>query len=295
MDQLDAMRNFVAIAERGSLSAAARALAAPVASVSRKLAALERHVGVRLVARSTRKIALTAAGERYLGRAREILAAVALADAESAGSAGTLVDTLSVSAPVAFGRLHVLPIVCELLGENPRIDVCLQLDDRNVDLIEERVDVAVRIGPLADSALTAARVGAVRRVVCASPAYLAAHGTPDTPEDLGSHACLAGTTLGRGDRWLFDGGRRVAVRARLGVTSNEAVVDAAIAGLGIARVLSYQAAAALESGALVRILERFEPAPLPVQLIHGEGRSARPALRAFVGLASKRLRARLRE
>lgn len=290
MDQLDAMRNFVAIGEKGSLSAAARSLGVPVASVSRKLAALERHVGARLVARSTRRVALTPAGQRYATRCKEILASLASADAELSDRRSGLRGLLSIAAPLAFGRLHVLPIVYDLLRDEPHLDVRLSLSDRNVDLIEERMDVAVRIGPLSDSTLTAMRVGSVRRILCASPAYLAARGAPTTLEDLAAHECIAVTTLGPGDRWTFAGGRRVTLRARLGVSSNEAVVDAAIAGVGIARVLSYQAEAAIAAGTLVRLLDAFEPPALPVQLLHGEGRTPSPALRAFLALAGRRLR-----
>lgn len=290
MDHLDAMRTLVAIAERGSLSAAARTLGTPVASVSRKLAALEKHVGTRLVARSTRRVALTAAGERYSMCCREILASIAAADAALSDRRGALHGTLSIAAPLAFGRLHVLPIVCDLLRAQAGLDVRLSLSDRNVDLIEERIDVAVRIGPLADSSLTATRVGRVRRIVCASPTYLAARGTPTTLEELGAHDCIAVTTLGPGDRWSFGGGRRVSLRARLAVSSNEAVVDAAIAGLGVARVLSYQADAAIAGGTLVRLLETLEPPALPIHLLHGERRSPRPELRAFLSLAQQHLR-----
>ncbi len=297
MDRLEAMRTFVAIAERGSLSSAARALGAPVASVSRKLAALEAYLGARLVARSTRRLALTAAGQRYLSRSREILDAVAAAEVELSGDGGELAGTLEITAPLAFGRLHVLPAVSELLKTHPRLQVKLRLDDRNVDLIEEGIDVAVRIGALPDSTLVASRVGTVRRITCASPAYLAAHGAPAAPEDLASHDCIAVTGVGSGERWSFAsprGTRSVAVRARLALTTNEAAVDAAVAGLGVTRVLSYQAAAALASGELVRILERFEPPAAPVHLLHSEGLTPSTKVRAFVQLAAPRLRAALR-
>lgn len=290
MDQLDAIRTFLAVAEHGSLSRAARSLDAPVASVSRKLAALEEHLRSRLVARSTRRLALTRAGHIYAARWREILDSVAAADEEARGGTREPAGTLTVAAPLAFGRIHVLPVVAEVLRDWPALDVRLALSDRNVDLIEERVDAAVRIGSLGDSNLSAIRVGTVRRIVCASPAYLAARGTPATPEDLAAHDCISVTTLGPGVRWSFAGGKTIAVRARLGVSSNEAAISAAVAGVGITRVLSYQAKASLRQGELIPLLELFEPASLPVHLLHGEGRKASASLRAFLDLAGKRLR-----
>ena len=290
MDQLEAMRCFLAIEEHGSLSAVARALGIPLASVSRRLAALERQLGARLVARSTRRLALTAAGKRYAQRCREILLALASAESEARGDAATPQGVLAVAAPLAFGRLHVLPLVQETLREWPALAVRLELADRNVDLIEEGIDVAVRIGALADSSLRAIRVGSVRRIVCASPGYLAERGAPASPEALAAHDCIAVTTLGPGDRWRFAGGRSVSVKVRLGVSSNETAVDAAAAGIGIARVLSYQADVALRARALVPLLEAFEPAPLPVHLLHGEGRTPSPKARVFLELATRRLR-----
>jgi DNA-binding transcriptional LysR family regulator len=297
VDQLDAMRVFVAISERGSLSAAARALGTPVASVSRKLAALETHLGARLVSRSTRRVALSEAGRRYLETCRSVLAQIDEADRGASGDAREPRGTLRVTAPVAFGRIHVLPIVSEFLRANPRVDVALNLADRNLEWVGDGLDVAIRIGALPDSSLRAVRVGAVRRITCASPAYLRERGRPARPEDLASHDCVSFDMLSAPERWTFParrGSRSVAVRSRLSVGSAEAAVDAASAGLGITRVLSYQAADAIATGRLVRILERFEPAPLPVHVLHAEGRSPREKVRAFVSLASARLREALR-
>jgi DNA-binding transcriptional LysR family regulator len=201
-----------------------------------------------------------------------------------------------VTAPVVFGRLHVLSVVTELLRRHPRVDVRLALDDRNVDLIEAGVDVAVRIGALPDSALFATRVGWMRRIACASPDYLKRRGVPATPADLTAHDCISFVTLGSAERWSFAGRRgaeSVAVRTRLAVNGAEAAVDAAAAGLGVARVLHYQAAAALASGRLRRVLERFEPPALPVSVVHGEGRAPRAKVRAFVALAAPLLRTSL--
>ena len=297
MDQLDSMRAFAAIAQAGSFSAAARALGAPVASVSRKLAALEQHVGARLVSRTTRRTALTEVGRRYLETCLRVLAQIDEADRSAAGDARGLQGLLTVTASVAFGRLHVVPVVTEFLRAHPQVDVRLALADRNLDWVDEGLDVAVRIGALPDSSLVATRVGAVRRITCASPDYLRKRGTPARLEDLAEHDCVSfegPATLGR---WSFPsrrGTRTVPVRSRLTVTTAEAAVDAAATGLGVTRVLSYQAADAISAGRLTRILERFEPSALPVSIIHADGRAPRPKVRAFVALAATRLRAALR-
>ena len=180
---------------------------------------------------------------------------------------------------------------------HPRVDVRLTLADRNFELIEESIDAAVRIGALPDSSLTAVRVGSMRRISCASPAYLMKRGVPATPEDLAAHACISFSGLSSPERWQFPGKRgtrSVAVRSRLVVNTAEAAVDAAIAGLGVTRLLAYQVAVALADGRLARVLGGFEPPAAPVSVVHGEGRSPRPKLREFVALAAERLRAALR-
>jgi DNA-binding transcriptional LysR family regulator len=297
VDQLEAMRVFVAVAKAGSLSSAGRALGLPVATVSRRLAALEAHLGARLLSRTTRRTALTEGGRRYLDACRRVLAEVDDADRSLAGELRELRGVLAVTAPVVFGRLHVLPVVAEFLRAHPRVDVRLVLSDRNAEMIDEGIDVAVRIGSLPDSSLVATRAGSVRLVACASPAYLRERGRPSRPEDLAAHDCVTLTMLASPERWSFPGRRgmrSVAVRSRLGVTTAEAAIDAAAEGLGVTRVLSYQAAAAIAAGRLVPVLERFEPAPVPVSVLHREGRAPSPKLRAFVGLAARRLRAALR-
>lgn len=295
MDQLDAMRVFAAVAKHGSFSAAARVLGIPVTTVSRRVAALEHHVRARLVSRTTRRMALTNAGRRYLDACERVLATIEEADQNALGERG-LHGALSVTAPVAFGRLYVLRVVAEFLKAHSRVDVRLSLADRNVDLIDEGIDVAIRIGALADSSLVTARVGSVRRITCASPGYLRERGIPVQPEDLASHDCITFNVLASPERWSFPtkrGLRSVAVRSRLIVTTAEAAIDAAAAGLGVTRVLSYQAAAAIGEGRLAPILERYEPAAVPVSVLHGEGRAPRPKVRAFVTLAAERLRAAL--
>jgi DNA-binding transcriptional LysR family regulator len=298
VDQLDGMRVFATIAERGSLSAAARTLGVPLASVSRKLAALETQLGARLVSRSTRRMAITEAGARYLAAVRRVLGEVEAANRSVAGDAAELEGRLAITAPIVFGRVYVLPIIIEFLQRHPRVDVRLALADHNFALIEEGIDAAVRIGTLPDSSLTRVRVGTMRRIACASPAYLKERGSPAQPDDLAAHDCVSFSGLSSPERWAFPdkrGTRSVAVRSRLVVNTAEAAVDAAIAGLGITRLLAYQVAGALADGRLVCVLERFEPPAAPVSIVHGEGRTPRPKLRELIALAAERLRAALRE
>jgi DNA-binding transcriptional LysR family regulator len=297
VDQLDAMRVFLAISETRSFSAAARTLGVPLASVSRKLAALEAHLGARLVSRTTRRMALTEAGQRYLETCRSVVAEVEEADRSLAGDPQQPHGRLAITAPVVFGRLHVLPVVIEFLKQHPRVDARLELADRNLELIDEGLDVAVRIGALPDSSLVARRVGSVRRITCASPAYLRERGTPARPEDLASHACISFAPLSSSERWSYPtrgGLQSVRVHSHLVTTGAESALEAAVAGLGIARALSYQAAPAIAAGRLTPILVGYEPPALPVHILHGEGRAPRPKVRAFVALAATRLRAALR-
>ncbi|HTO05470.1 MAG TPA: LysR substrate-binding domain-containing protein [Myxococcota bacterium] len=296
MDQLDAIRVFLAVASAGSLSAAARRLGLPVATVSRRIAALEKHVGARLVSRTTRRMALTDAGARYREACARIVAELEAAEREITGARDELSGPLVVTAPVMFGRLHVVPVVAQFLREHPRVDVRLLLGDRNAELIDEGIDVAVRIGALPDSALVAVRVGSIRRIVCASPEYLRARGTPESPEALAGHDCIAFSGIESAERWLFrQAGRAlpVGLRPRLVVTTADAALEAALAGVGVTRVLSYQAAAGVADGRLVPLLERFEPPAVPATVLHREGRTPRPKVKHFVSLAAARLRAAL--
>lgn len=292
MDRFEAMTVFVAIAETGSLSAAARRLAQPLATVSRKLALLETQLKTRLIARSTRRLELTEAGRDYLAAARQILEQVDEAERAAGGAYARPHGQLVISAPVVFGRLHLLPVIVDFLREFPDVDVRLIQADRVVNLLEEHVDLALRIGELADSGLVATQVGQIRRVVCASPAYLAASGHPDSPADLARHACISFEGLMSASRWVFPG-ETVEIRSRLSVTTAEAAISAALLGLGVARVLSYQVADAVQAGTLQRLLPAFEPAPVPVSLIYpGQGRLPMKC-RAFLDHAAPRLRQRL--
>jgi len=296
MDRLGAMRLFMVVADAGSLSAAGRKLGMPLTTVSRKLAALEKALGARLVTRSTRRLALTEQGRHYLDACRGILEELDEAEAHLAGQQSEPQGELALTAPVVFGRLHVLPVLCDFLQLNPRVSARVALLDRPVDLIEEGLDVAVRIGVLADSSLIATRVGNVRQVVCASPQYLKAHGEPKRREDLGDHDCITFMARDVRDRWnFFDGKRKeaVRVRSRLIINTAESALDAAKAGLGITRVLSYQAVAALSEGSLKEILKGSDQTELPVSILHREDKLAQAKVRAFVSFAAAALRKRL--
>ncbi|MBZ9859390.1 LysR family transcriptional regulator [Mesorhizobium sp. CA12] len=296
MDRLDAMSLFVATAEAGSLSAAARRAGIPLATVSRKLSELEKHLKTRLLNRSTRRLTLTDAGQSYLAACRRILDEVSEAERDAAGEYSSPTGELVITAPVVFGRLHVLPVIAGFLAVYPRVDVRLTLSDRITQLVEEHIDLALRIGELPDSAMVAIRVGSIRRVVCASPAYLALHGTPTTPQDLAGHDCVTFEGLAAPVAWSFGTGKTettIPVRSRLQVNTAEAAIDAAIAGLGLTKVLSYQADAAVRAGALRLVLQPFEPPPWPVSLVHaGQGRLP-VKLRAFLDFAAPRLKERL--
>ncbi len=296
MDRLEAMAVLLQVVEQGNLSAAGRKLGVPLTTISRKLAELERHLGARLVLRSNRHVTLTEAGQAYVAASQRILAAVAEAEEAASGAFTAARGDLNITAPMVFGRLHVVPVVTEFLRIYPDIDIRLTLADRMLHLQDDHVDLALRIGTLPDSSLKALRVGAVRRVVCASPAYLGRHGTPVQPADLSQHQCITFTGLMTAERWTFqtDGAEKfVQVRSRLAVNTAEAAIDAAIAGLGLTRVLSYQIAAAQGSGQLQTVLQPFEPDAVPVSLLF-DGQSALPLkLRAFLDFAADRLRQRL--
>jgi DNA-binding transcriptional LysR family regulator len=296
MDRLEAMAILVAAAEAGSLSAAGRRLGMPLATVSRKVSGLETHLQTRLLNRSSRRLTLTDAGETYIAACKRILDDVDEAERGAAGEYRAPRGELIISAPILFGRLHVLPIAVEFLKAYPDIDMRTLFSDRIVNLLDEHVDLAVRIGELPDSSLFARRIGSMRRVVCASPEYFAEHGTPETPEDLATHRCITFEGLVLGATWTFAGGKSqstTAVRPRLIVNTAQAAVDAAIAGIGITQVFSYQAAEAVRAGKLVLVLREFEPAPWPVSLVYTGGRFLPLKVRAFLDFAAPRLKSRL--
>jgi DNA-binding transcriptional LysR family regulator len=291
MDRLDELTTFLAIYEAGSLISASRRLRRSPPAVTRALGALEDRIGLRLFERTTRRLAPTEAGRLLVERARALLEDYeqALVGASHAPVRGVL----RITAPVQFGRRHVAPIVSALLNDYPDLRIELSLNDRNLDLIEEGIDVAVRIGNLPDSNLIARQVGSVRRVAVASPRYIAARGTPRVPADLAKHDTIFGMARSSAREWRFGRKRRGAVvrlSPRLLVDDVEAQVQAAKAGRGVARMLSYQVAEELAAGTLVCLLREFEPEPLPVQLVTLSRIHMTPKVRAFIDTAVKVLR-----
>ncbi len=298
MDRLEAMSLLVSVAEAGSLSAASRRLGVPLPTVSRKISDLEAHLNTRLLTRSTRKLALTDAGAAYLAAAKRILEEVSEAERAASGEHTAPRGELVITAPVVFGRLHVLPVIAEFLARWPEINVRLVLADRNLHLIDDHLDIAVRIGALADSALVSTRVGVVRNVVCGSPAYFAAHGVPERPEDLSALAAVTFDPFSPSQHWVFRDPKsnrelRAPVRSRLTVNTAEAAIDGAAAGLGVTRVLSYQVAPAVADGRIRIVLSQYEPAPSPVSLIHAPQGLTPLKVRMALDFAAPRLRARL--
>jgi len=296
MDKLDSMAVLLAAAQGGSLSAASRALGMPLATVSRKVSELEAHLRTKLVTRSSRKLSLTDAGQSYVAACKRIMEEIEEAERAAAGEYAAPRGDLTITTPVVFGRLHVLPVMTSFLRAYPEISARMIFADRVVNLFEEPMDGAVRIGPLEDSSLIAAKIGSIRRVVCGSPAYFAEKGKPEVPQDLAGHDCITFEGLMSPKSWAFQSGKAqlsVPIRSRLIVTSAEAAVDAAAAGLGVTRVLFYQIADALKTGKLVTVLEDFEPAPASVSLVYrGEGLLPQK-LRAFLDFATPRLKARV--
>lgn len=291
MDRLLTLEMFVAVAGEGGFAAAARKLGSSPPAVTRGIAALEARLGTTLFHRSTRAVALTDAGAAFLDQARRILAELAGAERELRGAAAEPRGQLHLTAPVMFGRLHVLPVVGDLMAQHRDLMVRMMLIDRNVRIVEEGIDVAVRVGPLADSGLKAVRVGAVRQMLVASPAYLARRGAPATVADLAGHE-LIGTMGPRWtSEWQFASGRwRLDAPPRLVVNTVDGVLAAAEAGLGIANLLSYQLAEAVDAGRLISLLADEQPPALPVHLLFEPSRAALPAVRLFIDAMKARLR-----
>lgn len=295
MNRLESMSVFVAVVEAGSLSAAARQLGMPLATVSRKVAELEAHLKSRLLHRTTRQLSLTDVGASYLAACRRILEEIGEAERAATGEYAVPKGELVVTAPIVFGRLHIVPVVAEFLAQYPEISINLMLTDRVVHLMEEQCDVAVRIGDLPDSSLKAVQVGTVRRVVCASPRYLQTHGVPATPQALTDHSCITFEVLSSVGAWVFGAGKAqqsVPVHSRLSVNTAEAAITAATLSVGVIRVLSYQVADAVHKGELQVVLQPFESAALPISLVH-KGQAPLPLkVRAFLDFVSPRLRSR---
>jgi DNA-binding transcriptional LysR family regulator len=296
MDRLEAMSVVLAVAEGGSLSEAARRLKAPLATVSRKVSELEAHLQTKLFNRSSRALVLTDAGRSYVAASKRILADVAEAERAASGEYATPRGELNLSAPIALGRILLLPVLGEFLKAFPEVDVHLGLQDRFVNLLEEQVDVALRIGVLADSSLIAIHVGEIRRVACASPAYLKARGTPRSPEELKGHDCISYAPLISPRLWTFwhDGKEYTApVQSRLMVGNLDSACDAARAGMGITMAFSYNVAASVKAGTLTTLLDAYQPPQQPVSFVYSSNRFMPIKLRAFLDFALPRLKEEL--
>jgi DNA-binding transcriptional LysR family regulator len=295
MDRFEAMSMFLNAIEKGSLSAAARDMRVPVPTLSRKVADLEAQLGTRLLTRTTRKLILTDAGIAYAEAARRILEQVDEAERQAAGEFTTPRGELVVTAPVLFGRLHVLPVIADFLAQFPEVNVRLMLGDRNVNLVDDQIDMAVRLGKLPDSGMIATRVGSMRRMVCGSPKLLERHGVPRTPEELSRVPCVASIgvqTLASG--WRFrrpatDTEVEVPIFPRLATTA-EAAADAAIRGVGLVCLRHYQVVDAVKAGKLRIVLKKYEPEPAPVHLVHATRGQMPLKMRSFLDFAAPRLR-----
>jgi DNA-binding transcriptional LysR family regulator len=292
MDRLEAMHTLVAAVDAGSLSAASRALNTPLPTVSRRVSDLEAHLGAQLLVRTSRKLILTEAGEAFVAVARRLLDELGDAERAASGEYRAPRGELLVTAPIMFGKQHVAPIIHAFLAAYPEVNVRLVLSDQVIDLVETHVDVAVRIGRLPDSDLIARQVGHVRWLICASPTYLARRGEPVTPEALANHDCIAFEGLQSYRNWTIGSGaaaRSISIRPRFSVNTADAVIEAAAAGLGIARVMSYQAATAISVGRVATILRGLPPDPIPVNLVHQFQRVQPLKRRAFLDFVVPRL------
>jgi DNA-binding transcriptional LysR family regulator len=293
MDKLQAMRTFLEVARGQSFAAAGRTLNASPATVTRVIAALEDSIGADLFVRTTRTVRLTEAGERYAPECERLLSEIDAAEAIAAGEQAEPVGTLTITAPVLFGRLYIAPIVTEFCSQYPDVDMQLVLLDRVTNMVDEGFDVALRIGRLPDSSLKAVTVGSVRRVVAASPDYLREFGVPRSPEDLKRHRIVAVTSAFSGVEWRF--GRKdkttVRVQPRIRCNNNASAIAMAASGWALTRVLSYQVGAEVNEGRLRLVLEDYEEDPLQVHLVHGGTRTTPSKVRAFIDFAGQRLRA----
>ncbi len=293
MDRFHLMNVFVAVVDTNGFAGAARKLSMSPPAVTRAINELETHLGLRLLTRTTRTVRVTDAGERYVQDCRRILAEMLEADESVSGMHSSPRGRLTITAPVLFGGMYVTPIVTEYLTRYPEVSASCMFLDRVVNLLDEGVDVAVRIGDLPDSTMQAIRVGQVRRVICASPDYLAKNGIPTSPDDLHNHIIISASSVTPNPEWkLMEEGqpRNIRLQARMITTTNDSAVAAALSGFGLTRLLSYQVAEHLRTGKLKTALPGFEPPALPVHVVHREGRQAPQRVRAFLDLAIERLR-----
>lgn len=294
MDQIHLMKVFVAVGELESFAAASRRLGISPAAVTRAVTALEERLGVKLLLRTTRSVRLTEAGGRYLDDSRHILASLTEANEAAAGVNATPKGNLAVTAPVLFGKFYVMPCIVDYLKAFPDVDVSAYFLDRVVNVVEEGMDVAVRIGHLPDSGLKAIGVGKVRRMTCASPEYLARHGVPQRPGDLSEHVIIAANSLSPMADWRFSisgDPTNLRLKPRLSVTSNDAAISAARDGLGVVRQMSYQVAEDVANGTLKVVLDEFEEAPWPIHVLHRESKYGSTKVRSFIDRLVEHLRA----
>jgi DNA-binding transcriptional LysR family regulator len=293
MDRFHLINVFVAVVDTNGFSGAARKLGMSPTAMTRAVNELESHLGLRLLTRNTRTVRVTDAGERYVQDCRRILADMLEADESVSGMHASVRGRLAVTAPALFGGKYVAPVVTEYLQRYPEVSASCLFLDRLVNMVDEGVDVAIRIGELADSSMQAVRVGMVRRMICASPEYLASAGTPRSPQDLQSHTVVSASSVTPNPEWkLLRQGETITVRlhARMITSTNDSAVTAALGGFGLTRLLSYQVADHLQSGRLQAVLSDFEPAPLPIHVVHHEGRQVPKRVRAFLDMAIERLR-----
>ena len=296
MDRFVAIRTLLAAVDGGSLSAASRKLGMPLPSVSRKVSELEAHLGTQLVVRTSRKLLMTDAGSAFVMASRRVLEDLEAAERTAAGEYQTPRGDLLVTASIMFGKLYVTPVVLAFLAAYSEVNVRVVLADHVIDLVENHIDVAVRIGQLPDSGLVAARIGDIHWVICASPAYLAKRGAPVTPDDLDAHDCIGFEGLQMARTWPFGRGtevKTVTIRPRFAANTADAVIEAAIAGVGVARLTSYQAARAIRDGKLVSLLRGYAPQSIPVHLVHTAPPLLPLKMRAFLDFAGPRLKADL--
>ena len=291
MDRFIEMQVFVAVGETEGFASGARKLGMSPPVATRAVADLESRLGVKLLTRTTRYVRVTDAGKRYLEDCKRILGEITEADDAAAGINGEPSGHIAITAPVVFGRMYVQPGVIEYLNRYPKMDLSALYVDRVVNLLEEGLDVGVRVGELADSSMRAIRVGTVRRVLCASPDYIARMGLPQAPDDLREHTIVSASGVNPNVEWKFNQDRTVRVKPRMNVSTNDAAIDSAVAGFGIARQMSYQVSQQLANGKLKIILSDCELPPLPIHILHREGRYASAKIRCFLDLMVERLRA----
>ncbi|WP_431273094.1 LysR family transcriptional regulator [Variovorax ureilyticus] len=297
MDRFDAMSVLLAAVDTGSLSKASRKLGLPLATVSRKVADLEAHLKADLLIRSSRGLELTPSGRSYVAAARAILEQVSEAERTAAGEYTEPRGDLVITAPIMFGRMHALPVVTQFLATYPEVSAGLMLTDRVAHFLDDQVDVALRIGPLPDSRLVATRLGEVRHVVCASPAYLAAKGIPAEPAEIARHSVISFESVSAASAWTFQTNGKeapVSFRSRFSVNTIDGAIDAGLAGAGLTRAVSYQVNEHVRAGRLQVVLQDFEPAARPVHLVYAQQSRLPLKLRAFVDFAVPRLREQLR-